>query len=270
MIRRWLRALFHRRQWWAHGTVSKKKSSNPDQHIFTVSTETSLGLIATLSIAAIQAMGYTVTPWVAIPCWLLVAYCVLDVIWRHLKRGLSVRLILTGLLFVGIGSLIYRSIVGPIVELGTVKVFFSESRRFPAVVVPFDGVQRGGLGKLASLVASTPPQIILLRPGSEQLVMSVIVQNASNIPIRNAHISIISTSPIEGKSMSIYTFSPNEISTDIRELPPYDQLTQENDTSVEFEGIRDGLLSNLTVTVEADNMKPFVGIGKFKFIVKPQ
>lgn len=210
------------------------------------------------------------SPWIAFPCWILVSALLIDLIWRDRNCSMWKRHIpLSALTLAVTGLLCYRSIVGPLVKLGTVNVAFSESKRIPATSVPFSDGLENGMSILSKSIQAAPVQELRLAPKTGKVVMNVIVQNSSDIPIQNAHIQIMSNVPIRGMTMGVYSFSEVALSYEKRILVPFRKLGQESMFSIEFENEQSIPLAGLTVTIDGDNMKPYVGVGKFKFVREP-
>ena len=149
---------------------------------------------------------------------------------------------------------------------GTIAVYFSESRRFPADVIDVTHGLAPVEANMEQAFAKAPVHQLRLRPGAGKIVMSVVIQNTSNVPIRNAHIQILSKTPITGKTLGVFPWSDKAISYDDRVLRPFSRLGEEYFISVEFEDESTIPRAIVGVIVDADNMDPYVGGGVFSLL----
>jgi len=236
-----------------------------------VSTETIISLVATLSIAAIQAMGVTVSPWLAIPCWLGVLYCLVDVIWRYMSRHAVYKCVFSALAILAIGALVYRSIVGPSLELATVAVTFGDERKIPASIPPIHWNKYGGSEALPNLqwapdITEWPLPADFRGP----LVVNVNIENSSNVPLKDATITVTSNKRISSKTLKVASYDDHSLSVETRTIYPANRVGYVFPISVQFDDDVVGHYAELNVTIEATNMKKtYVGFGGFHF-TKPQ
>jgi hypothetical protein len=154
-------------------------------------------------------------------------------------------------------------------ELGKVEIFFSESRRFPATSVPHVNTLESAIANLSETIRKTPINHLHIAPNTGKIIMNVIVRNTSDIPIHNAQVQIMSTTRIVGKTMGAYAFSNKDVTYEERVMVPFNRLGQEYFISIEFEDEGSIPAVGITVTVDGDNMTPYVGQGNFVLIRQP-
>ena len=234
---------------------------------FSAATDTNVCLIVTLGLGAIQAMGVNVSTWIAVVCWLGVLVCLLDLIWREVRRHVLVKIAATVLSLIAVSSFVYRSWAGPLVPLGNVEVRFGDQRQFLATRLPHTETLKDGLESLTSdFMNGVPLNTLHLAPNSGKASVWVVVRNASKIPIHNANITIESTTPITSKSEGSFKFSDKEIHFEERTLHPFYKMGKEYWYQIEFEDESSVSWEDLSVFVESDNSETYIGYGRFSFV----
>jgi hypothetical protein len=150
-------------------------------------------------------------------------------------------------------------------EYGTVAVFFGDTTRFPATPIQFR--ELNDLPSLLPAILSTlPTRRAHLHAGEKSVVMSVIVRNTSNVDIRSARVTILSTNlEITGKTLGMLPFDPNQVVCEIGRLHPFNRLGEESFLSLEIKTPR--CLNHFipVVMVDGEHMQKFMGVGRIEF-----
>lgn len=155
----------------------------------------------------------------------------------------------------------------PALESATqVKIFLSDKHYLEMTEIKFKDPD-----ELAEIFKDRIGQgnrpLLHIAPGQELAHTNIIIRNTSKEKIRNAHVSITSTSPIEALTSGAKPFSPNQISWDVPVIAPYSNLGEENFFTVQFPAANPTNSMYFLITVYADNLEPYAATGGFKFVV---